>query len=258
MSKYLICLKKEFTENLRTKKFFVLICVFAFFAMLSPFISRYMNEFLLMVLGQEDAAGLIQIFPEPYWTDSYVQLYGNLTQIGILTVMLLFMDAVLREKRRGTTDIVFTKGVSTATFILSKYTAAVSLSWASLFIAVFITYFYTHLLFGYAGNIGNVLMGAFAFGILLSMMQALGLLASTIAKSTAMSAITSFSFFLVVILLSYIPRIGTWLPGGLMIGNMQLTLGNMYNEFAVNILLAVGVVIVALAISIRSLKKQEA
>ena len=242
-------LGKELMENLRTKRLLVMVCVFLFFAISSPLLTRYMGEFFAMLLPGEDemSQALVAAMGDPTWMDSYVQLYGNLSQIGALTVLLLFMGIILREKRSGSADLVFTKGLSPFTFVMAKFTMAGLMTLAVTLVSVVVGYVYTLLLFDYGGNIGNVLLGGLAFGIFLLMMLAITILCSAFAKSTAVSAVLGLAAFFFFIFISAIPRIGRFSPGNLLAGiPIDITLGNSPDGFAISVIVAAVITAIAL------------
>ena len=256
MNQYLVFLEKEWVENIRTKKFLVMACVFLFFAFTSPLLARYMAEFLGMLLTGEEAL-ILAFIPESTWVDSYSQFYGNMAQVGIIVIIFMYMGLVLREKRNGTADLVFCKGVSPLPFILSKFTVSAVVALICLLAAILVNYGYTVFLFEEGGNIGHVLAGAGAYGVFLLLLISWTLLASTLAKSTAGSAAYSFLGFFGLLTVSAIPRIGKYLPGGLMSRNLELTVGNFYPEFTAHIGIAIGTTVLFLALAVYVLKKQE-
>ncbi|MCL2840432.1 MAG: ABC transporter permease [Defluviitaleaceae bacterium] len=233
---YRAFLGKELMENLRTKKFLVMICVFLSFAMTSPLLTRFMGEFLAFMLPGEDemAMAMANAMGTPTWVDSYIQIYGNLGQIGAITVLLLFMGIILREKRSGTADLVFTKGLQPSAFVLAKFTMAGILILITVIASVLIGYIYTLVLFEYGGNLGHVFLGGLVFGVFMLMMLAIIMLCSAIARSTAISAVLGFFAFFFFIVLSAIPVIGVFTPGTLMAGSpIEITLGHTPDRFII-------------------------
>jgi ABC-2 type transport system permease protein len=257
MNRYLVFTEKEILESLRTKKILVMACVFLFFAFTSPLLARFMGEFFEFLMPAAEAEQFMALFPPPAWIDSYAQFYGNVTQMGTIVLILLFMGLVLREKKSGTVDLVFCKGVTPAVFILSKYTVAVLISLLCLLLAILVNYGYTVFLFEEGGQIGHVLAGAGAYGVFLIMIIAWMVLASTLAKSTAGGAVLGFLGFMGLIPLALLPRIGRFTPGGLMTRNTELTAGDFYPELAAQTGIALGLAILFLLLAVGILKKQE-
>jgi len=247
LNNYFTFLGKELTENLRTKKLLVLVCVFLSFAMTSPLLTRFMGEFFALLLPGDEAEAMLAMFGTPVWIDSYVQLYGNLGQIGAITVLLLFMGSILKEKSSGTADLVFTKGLQPAAFVLAKFTIAGVLVLVTTLISVLVGYVYTVVLFEYGGNIGNVLLGGLVFGVFLLMIVAIIMLCSSFVKSTAISAVLGFSAFFFFIVLTAIPRIGVFTPGMLMASSpISFTLGQVPDGFLVSLIVTIAITILSL------------
>ena len=227
MRNYCTFMQKELMENFRTKNMLVLGCVFAFFAITSPLLTRYMAEFIgLFAGGDEMAQGLLAMLPEPTYDESYVNFYGNIVQIGSIAVILVYMNSILREKRISTADVLFTKGLKPWQFVLAKFTVAGGITAALAISSVLVTYIYTLLLFGEAGRIGNILLGGLAFALYLVMLLSITLFFSSFAKSTTQSAVFSLLAFFFIALSVMFFRIGQYSPGGLM--NSPIIIGQGY------------------------------
>ncbi|MCL2603583.1 MAG: ABC transporter permease [Defluviitaleaceae bacterium] len=257
MNRYLVFLEKEITENIRTKKLLVLACVFLFFGLTSPLLARYMAELFEFLMPAAEAELFMMFMPAAVWPDSYTQFYSNISQTGAIVIIFMFMGLVLREKRSGTADLVFCKGVSPAPFILAKFTVSAVVSLLCLAVAILINYGYTVFLFEEGGQIGYVLAGAAAYGVFLTMLISWVVLASTLAKSTAGSAAMGFLGFIGILTVGALPRVGRFLPTELMTNNVSVTLGNFYPDFAAHLFIAAGMAAVFLGLAIIILKKQE-
>ena len=249
MHNFRVFLFKELMENLLTKKVFVLACVFLFFAMTAPLLTRFMGEFLAFVIPGDDTAGqaMAAMMGEMGWQDSYAQFYGNIGQIGVFTILLLFMGIILREKQTGSIDLVFTKGLSPAAFVLSKFTVASILTVIMAVVAVVICFAYTLVLFDEGGQLEFVLLGALVFGVFACMIVAITIFCSAFAKSTATSAVMGMFIYLSIIVIGSIPHIGRFSPSGLAVAMpTQITMGIMPDDLILGVVMAV--VISALAL----------
>ncbi|MCL2363333.1 MAG: ABC transporter permease [Defluviitaleaceae bacterium] len=257
MRNFTVLLEKELRENLRTKKLLVLACVFVSFAILSPMMARFMGEFFEFLLPAGEAEAFMAIFPDPEWHDAYTQFYSNMAQVGAIVTVILFMGLIHREKSSGTIDLLFCKGVTPVSFVLSKFTVAVSVTLLALLAAIFVNFGYTLYLFEEAGQIGYVLLGAAAYGIFLILVIAWVILASTIAKSTATAAVLGFVGYMLMLLLSSLPTVGRFLPGGLAGNNTALSMGYIYDDFAMQVGVAVVLAVLCLWLAVWRLKQQE-
>jgi len=264
MSNYFTFMRKELIENLRTKRLLVLGCVFLFFAITSPLLTRYMGEFLAFVMpaGDEMGQALIEVMQDPQWQgpqwfESYAQLYSSLGQIGIWAVLFMYMGTVQREVSTGTASLMFSKGLGFGSFIFAKFTMAVMLTTVITVVSTFVTYGYTFLLFDEAGQIGNILVGSLVFSLGTLMLLSIIILCSSLTKSSAVSGGLSLGAYFVLIISAAIPRIGRFSPQNLFSYPVVISTGHFADEFMVSTLLAAAVAVIALFVATERLKKAE-
>ena len=247
MRNYCTFMQKELTENLRRRSVFVLACVLAFVAISSPLTSRYLLEIIGFFSGSDEASQLLLgSLPEPTFGDSYINFYGNMAQLGGLTVILMYMGAVLREKRSGTSDMMLAKGLKAWEFVLAKFTVAGGIIAAMTLASVIVAYGYTLLLFGEAGGIVDVLLGGLAFVVFAVMLLAITLMFSSIAKGTGGSAVLSLVTYFLLGLSTMLMGIGKYSPGSLMSSPILISLGQVPDGFVGS--LAAAAVVSALSI----------
>ena len=255
MRNYCAFLQKEWMEFFRNKRFLGLAAVFLMFAFSSPILARFMLEFLAMLVPGEEMFQML--LPEPAWTDSYAQFYGNIEQIGSITMILLFMGIISSEKQRGTADLMFTKGLSRMSFVLSKFTVLAISVLITTMISVLIVFAYTFLLFDTAGNFPHVLLGGFVFFLFLLFLLALIILCSTFAKTNVSAALFAFLGFLGAVFISSIPRIGTYLPGRLLAYSRMITFGETPEGLLICILVTLLLTAATLYLAVCLLRRQE-
>jgi len=248
---------KEITESIRTKRLFVLAIVFIFLAIMGVIMARFAGEILEALISADGATGMTITMPPPVWSDSYAQLYSGLTEIGMISLIMLYMGAILREKRTGTIDLMMAKGLTPAAFVGAKFAVAVLTALAVLFVSVMVTYVYTLLLFEYAGQIGNVLFGALPFGVYMLMILATTMMWSAIAKSTAVSAVLGLVTLFSFTLLNFIPRFGGFMPARLLGHGVALSTGVGTNYLGIQIAVAMVFACLAFAVTVMVLKRRE-
>lgn len=253
MNSYRVFFQKEWMEIIRTKKLYILMGIFAFFAMLSPVITRYMSE--IIALATDDL--MIITVPPTTWIDSWSQFYGNISQIGCICVIFLFMSCVSGEKQSGSATLTLTKNLTHTNFIITKFIAAAVCFIVSIMFAGLICYAYTYYLFDYAGKISDILVGITAYSMFMFVLLSMTILASTIARSTAVVALLSFSGFIVLSLSNLIPGIGRILPGVLLSQTTELSHGINPPELLLAFIIAILITVICVFLSIRSLKTQE-
>ena len=259
MSNYYTFLGKELMENLRTKKVLVLACVFAFFAITSPLLARYLIEFIgLFAGGDEMMETMIAAMGTPHWSESYMQLYSNFSQIGSITIILIYMGTIMREKSSGTADLVFTKGLSPTAFVLAKFTVAGIIIIIATMASVFIAYVYTLMLFEDGGQIGNVLVSGLIFTVFLLMLLAINMLFSALAKSSGTCAVFGLLTYFALALSTILMRIGQYSPGALMSSPLQVSTGTYPDGLVVSIIVAVVFTVLSLWAAVSLTAKRQA
>jgi len=200
--------KKELQEFVKTPKLFIVLCLFAFFSILSPLTARYMNE-LLATLASD-----VQIsFPDPTFRDAWIQLYKNTTSLCLIVYLIMMTGTVAQEKSKGSILLVLTKKVSRFQFLLGKFVAGALLWTAGWVATLLIGGLYTQILFHeviYEGLFLSVvlmwLMGLFY--------TALAILASVVSKTPTIAALLGFSGYAILNLLNVSETMATYNPSG--------------------------------------------
>jgi len=172
-------LKKEFMGIFKTYKVWVVIAIFLFFAFMSPPVAKFAPEIVESLLESQGTAISI---PTPTILDSFTQYFKNLSQIGILAVILLSMGLVAEERAKGTLQLVITKPISRANVVLSKFLAHASLFIVSMIIGAIICYFYSIVIFE-AEKLTEFIQANFLFIIYYLVVLSITLFFSTILSN---------------------------------------------------------------------------
>ncbi len=203
-----VFLKKELFEIVRTWKIIVLPALFLFFGFLSPITARYIKE-IIMSTGVEFDFSFI---PDPRFTDSYVQFFKNMYQIGGIILVLVFSGSVVGEKVSGSAAIVLTKRLSRASFVLSKFIAGALLFTLSYLLSLAASLYYTLILFSsfYVDGIWAPFLLYWLYGLFLI---AMAILAGTVSRSHMFANLIAFGGFALSSLVKYIPKVGDYTTG---------------------------------------------
>ena len=237
-------LRKELLEAWRTRRLLVVTIVFTAFGIASPYLARFLPELIKSLAG-----GQVQIvIPPPTVGDAADQFLKNLGQAGVLTAVLLAMGSVAVEKERGTAALVLSKPASRGAGLLAKMLAITATLGIGLLIASASGYAYTALLFealppfGWAAMTGLLLL-------MLVVYAALTFLGSVLTRSAIAAAGIGVGGLLVAALVSILPTIGSYSPGGLSAPGKALALGTdpglVIGPLLVNLGLLVGLFLVA-------------
>lgn len=213
-------LRKELLEQWRTRRLLVVAIVFTAFGIGSPFLARYTPELVKALAGNQ-----FQIeVPPPTARDSVDQFLKNVGQAGVLTAILLAMGSVANEKERGTAALLLTKPASRAAYLLAKLLAIGATLLVSLLLAAIGGYAYTAFLFeampigGWAAMVGLLLLSLLVY-------TSLTFLGSVLSRSALAAAGIGIGFMIIVALISILPTIGPYTPGGLSSAALAIAMG---------------------------------
>lgn len=220
MKVYVAFTKKEFLEQLRTYKWLIIFSVCFLFGMISPLLAKLMPE----IFKGMKVEGMEIIIPEPTALDAYGQYFKNLTQMGILVLLLVFGGTISNELMRGTLINVLAKGVSRRMVILSKYTAAVVLWTAGYLVSAVTAYGYTSYLFKGA-SVKNLTFSLFCLWLFGCFVIALIFLSSTLMTGNFGGLILSGAALVVMLMLNILPKAEKFNPITLASKNVALLNG---------------------------------
>lgn len=254
MRAYFAFTKKEFTENLRTYKLYIMGLVFLLFGIMSPAIAKITPDILKSV----SISGLkVDNTKVPDALDSWTQFFKNVGQMGLLVLVIVFCGIMANEFSRGTLINILTKGMKRSTAILSKFTMA-SIVWTLSYLLCFvICYFYTAYFWEMIG-MNNVFLTFFSmwlFGVFLISILILG---GTLFKNIYGSLLLAFVSVVVMSLINIVPEIKKFNPITLSIDNMALLKAEKaVSDFVPAVIICAILIIASMAASIAVFNKKQ-
>lgn len=249
MRGFVVLLKKEISEQLRTYRVVVVGGVFLLFGVTTPLLLKYLPEFIKLAGEQMQI-----VVPPPTSAQSLVEYAGTMGQIGVLVAVLVAMGCVANELQRGTAVITLSKPVSRAAFVSAKF-AAMSLTFiVSLAAASFVCLAYTVWLIGPA-DVRSFLGLNFLAALFLVFCLAVTVLFSSLFRSSLAAGGVSIGVLVGQAGLSVLPLIGDYMPGKLLGWGNALFTGTKSYWPALGITIAASVLCLYLAQ--RALKNRE-
>lgn len=147
MSTTLTLARKEMSEYARTWRIWVVSAAFLFFALTSPVIARIAPDLIGSMAEGQSGAVIVQL-PPPTWRDSYLQWIKNLSQIGMLVLVVVGSGLVAGERSSGTAAIVLAKPVSRRVFVAVKAMTLSAVVMATAAVGSALVHVGTQLVFG--------------------------------------------------------------------------------------------------------------
>ena len=209
LSTLLILSKKDLVEQWRTKKILILTIIFLFVAISSPIMAKLLPEIMKSV----SVPGMVISLPLPTYLDAIDQYIKNIGQIALLVIIFIVAGAISDEKSRKTLEILLTKPISRAAFVLSKFKSYFISVSAIFTLCSIIFYCYTTSILGGFNLINFVIMAALVLFYTL-MIMSLTILASTIVKNSIIAGgIGFFSYIIFGTIFSLIECLKPYSPG---------------------------------------------
>lgn len=248
-------LKKEFNEITKTYKIWVVLIIFLFFGFLSPIVVKLLPEILK---PQLESQNIFIKMPPPTATDSFLQFFKNLAQMGMLAIILLSMGLVSEEKARGTLSLVLTKPVSRTAVILSKFFAQITLVLTSIIVGGIVCYIYTVIIFNTANP------SEFALATLPYLIYSLLIITITLFFSTLFynqivaGGLSLLAFFTLSLLPSLSKSFAQYSPGALTsLANKIVSGQAAFSKSGWPVAISLLLVIILLTLSCLSFNRQE-
>lgn len=246
MKGYIAFTKKEFIEAARTYKLLILMLVFLVFGIMSPLTAKFTPDLMDALMPE----GMNITLAAPTSLDSWTQFYKNVSQMGLLVLVILFSTLVTSELSKGTLIHMLTKGVPRRTVLLSKFTASSTL-WTLAYLTCFaVSYGYTLYFWKDGPGTADLLFSAFClwlFGILLISGS---ILAGAASSSSSSCLLLTGGGVAAGFLINLLPKMQKYNPLYLASKNMKLLHGQAECiDFLPSILVTVGMILIFILLS---------
>lgn len=251
MNGYLAFVKKEFTENMKNYRFFILFAVFLVFGIMSAFLAKFTPEILSAFAAD------MEMTSEPVTLDAWKQFYKNISGVGFSAFIILFGSCMSNEYSKGTLVLMVTKGLSRKAVILAKYTAAAALMTISYWIGYAAAYGYTALLWKDT-SLSNVALAACSLWIVGFLYLSILMVGCVIFKQTFTSILFTGGIAALISLLGMVEPIAKYNPFLLTSKNVDLISGEAVPaEFMIPAFISVVLSIFGLLAAIRLFNKKK-
>jgi ABC-2 type transport system permease protein len=207
MNGYLAFVKKELMEQRRAYRLLIMLAAFTLFGMMSALLAKLMPD----IFASMDMEGMSFTIPTPTWLDAYAQFFKNVTQMGIVVVLLVFSGGMSQELSKGTLTCVLAKGLPRTSVVLAKYTATVGLWTVSLALSAVTHYGYTVYLFG-SHPTTQLLYSLLCLWLFGAFLLSAILLTGTLFKGGYSGLLATAAVLGILLLLSILPGSAHWNP----------------------------------------------
>lgn len=253
MKSYKAFVKKEWIESIRNYKFLILVIIFSILGILSPFSAKILPD----LLGTMDINGVKITIPPATAIDSWTQFYNNVTQIGFITLVIIYSGILSNELSKGTLINMLTKGLTRKVIILAKFSITTVVWSISYWLCFSLTYGYT-MVYWSMSDLNNVLLAATCVWLFGELLLALILFGGVLAKSNYSSLLFCGLVIVIMMIINIIPNVNQFNPISLVTNNLSLlTNQTTLSDIIINIITTFCLIIGLIIGSINIFNKKE-
>lgn len=240
-------MKKEWMENTRTGRIWILLILFGLFGVMNPAIAK-LTPWMMDVLSESlESQGFVVTEVNVTAVDSWIQYYKNIP-IALFVMVLMCSQIFTGEYQKGTLIPVVTKGLSRRKILFAKLAMLLGLWTVCYAIYYGITYAY-NAYFWDNSVVSYPLFAAFCYWLFGVWVLSLMLLFSASATSNIQVLLGTGGVVLGTYLLGLIPKLKALVPTKLMAG-MEILQGaceptDCYRSIAVACVMVVLCMVVA-------------
>lgn len=215
----------ELLRLVRTHRWTILIGVYIGFAVLGAFSARYMNDILARFAGD-----VVVEFPEPRPVDGLVQFIGNVSQLGVLAVVIVASGALAMDARPEAAAFLRTRVERTRILLWPRYTVVTVVAVLSLALGTATTWGLTEVLIGSLPT-GPVVIGTLLGGLYLAFAVAVVAAVAGFTPGATPTVFLSLLVLLALPALGLVPPVAVWLPSHLVAAVAGLVEGEPTSEY---------------------------
>lgn len=253
MNGFIAYFRKELLEQIRGYKLLILFSILILFGMTSPLLAKLTPELLKSLSG----SGITISLPRITNIDAWTQFFKNISQIGVIALVLIFGTSLPQEVNRGTLIIPLSKGLSRSTVILVKYLVSFMNWTVGYAVSALICCGYTEYLFDtfYVRYLGFSLFCMWIFG---DFLLALVLFFGTIINGNYGGLLLDLITLGILLALDAFPKLQKWNPISLASQNAAiLTKTPIWSDFTVTIGITVCATAICLILSVSAFQRKK-
>ncbi|EFU38514.1 hypothetical protein PVOR_29863 [Paenibacillus vortex V453] len=212
MKPFWIYYQKEMLEASRTYKWIWVPAVFLLLGIMQPVSTYYLPEILTM--SGEVPPEAAALFTIPSADSVMASTLSQFSTIGLLVLVLAWMNTVAGERATGTAELVLTRTVSTLPMMGAKWAAMMTLMLVSFALGLAGAAYYTHQLIGPL-EWGAVASGGLLYAVWLAWIVTLVLPLGAVLRGPAAAFISLGTAAALSLLSGLLPSRFQWSPGRL-------------------------------------------
>ena len=254
MTQLMAFTRKEWTEVLRTGKFFIVTVLFILFGVMNPAIAK-LTPWMMEALSESlEDSGLTLTDATVDALTSWVQFYKNVP-MALIVFILMFSGILAAEYQKGTLINMITKGLSRWKIVVSKSFVLLLLWSFGYWMCYGITYAYNEYFWdnSIAEDVG---FGAFCVYMMGVWLIALMMLMSTLFSAGSAVAVGTGGVFFAMYLSGMLPDLKKFLPTCLLEASGLLSGAGEAGDYSTALVVAAVLTVVQLVLAVLILNRK--
>ena len=254
MTQLMAFTRKEWTEVLRTGKFFIVTVLFILFGVMNPAIAK-LTPWMMEALSESlEDSGLTLTDATVDALTSWVQFYKNVP-MALIVFILMFSGILAAEYQKGTLINMITKGLSRWKIVVSKSFVLLLLWSFGYWMCYGITYAYNEYFWdnSIAEDVGFAAFCVYMMGVWLI---ALMMLMSTLFSAGSAVAVGTGGVFFAMYLSGMLPDLKKFLPTCLLEASGLLSGAGEAGDYSTALVVAAVLTVVQLVLAVLILNRK--
>lgn len=254
MTQLMAFTRKEWTEVLRTGKFFIITVLFILFGVMNPAIAK-LTPWMMEALSESlEDSGLTLTDATVDALTSWVQFYKNVP-MALIVLILMFSGILAAEYQKGTLINMITKGLSRWKIVVSKSFVLLLLWSFGYWMCYGITYAYNEYFWdnSIAEDVGFAAFCVYMTGVwLISLMMFM----STLFSAGSAVAVGTGGVFFVMYLSGMLPDLKKFLPTCLLEASGLLSGAGEAGDYSTALVVAAVLTVVQIVLAVLILNRK--
>lgn len=241
----------EWLRMTRTPRAIALGATYLFFGLLGPVTAKYLQEIVNRV---QTGVQIIVAHPTP--KDGIANYISQISQTGLIVVIVITAGAFTFDARRGLSTFLRTRATSMWQLIAPRFTVSAAAAVAAYTLGMLAAWYETALLLG-SPSPGAMLAGLLCGSVYLIFAVSVASAAASVARSTLGTVGVTVGALLALPLLGMIGPLHTWLPSTLISAPIDLLSGSTLGDYLPALAIALVSTAVLLAAATLQLERRE-
>lgn len=245
-------LRLEILRLVRTRRWLLVVGVYAFFGLVGPLFARYLNEIIDRFGGGE----IIVVGHEPQPVDGIVQFLGNVNQLGILAVIVVAAGSLAIDARPEIAAFLRTRVARTRSLLFPRLVVVGGVAGVALILGTAVAWVLTAVLIGPL-PVGAMLVGTLLGLLYLGVVVAVVAAVATFTRSVVGTVFASLAVVIAMPILALAPPLTRWVPSGLLTAVAGLVDGEGVSVYAPATVTSLVVVAASVALAVHRGEQRE-